>query len=114
MHEASVARSMLEIVEKTVQEHPGAKVRIIRVSLGALSHIDDEALQFAFEVLKRETIASEAELEIEHEQLRGRCKECGEEFLSEVLERPCPGCGGFSIQWEGEGDSRVLSIDIDD
>jgi hydrogenase nickel incorporation protein HypA/HybF len=114
MHEASVARSILEIVERALQDHPGVEVRVIHVSLGALSHIDSGALRFAFDVLKEDTIAPEASLEIEHELLRGRCRECGQEFESGVLEKPCPGCGGFSIVWDGEGDSRVLSIDVDD
>ena len=114
MHEMGVAQTILDIVERAVAGYPGAPVRNVRIAVGALAHIDDAALLFAFDTLKEETVSFGAELLIERKTLTGHCRDCGRRFESEVLETPCPGCKGFSIEWDGDMDTHVLSVDIDD
>ena len=51
---------------------------------------------------------------IQRNVLTGHCRDCERRFESETLETPCPGCGGFSIEWDGDLDTHVISVDIDD
>ncbi|MFH1279857.1 MAG: hydrogenase maturation nickel metallochaperone HypA [Candidatus Eisenbacteria bacterium] len=112
MHEAGVARSILDIVERTAADYPGAEVRAVHVSVGALAHIDDDALRFAFDALKPETAAGGVELRIERKRLTGACRECGEGFETDSLETPCPGCGGGAVDWGGEHETHVIAVDV--
>lgn len=114
MHETGVARSILDIVEETAAGHPGAKVRVVHVSVGALAHIDDDALRFAFDILKAETPFGEAELRIDRKRLTGLCRSCGNRFETDLLDTPCPACGGGSMDWRGEQETCVTAIDVDE
>jgi hydrogenase nickel incorporation protein HypA/HybF len=114
MHEVSVAEAILDIAHRAASGHPGARIARVNVTVGALAHIDDEALRFAFDVLKEGTASSGAALEIERERLQGRCSACGVSFEAESPENACPACGSFEVFWSGDGGSRVVSIDVDD
>ncbi|MBM3319172.1 MAG: hydrogenase maturation nickel metallochaperone HypA [Candidatus Eisenbacteria bacterium] len=114
MHEASVAEAILDIARLAASGHPGARIVRVNVRVGAFAHIDDEALRFAFDVLKEGTASSGAALEIERERLQGRCSACGTSFEAGSPENACPGCGSFEVYWSGDGGSRVVSIDVDD
>ena len=109
-----VAQTILDIVERAVADYPGAPVRNVRIAVGALAHIDDRAIRFAFDRLKEETRSSGAELLIERKTLTGHCRDCGRRFESELFETPCPGCDRFSIEWDGDMETHVISVDIDD
>lgn len=114
MHETSVARSIIEIASHAAEEHGATRVMGVAVSVGALAHIDDDALRFAFDALKDDTSLAGASLTIERMRLAGRCGDCGAAFETDVLGAPCPGCGSVRIEWSGESETRVVSIDVDD
>jgi len=114
MHEASVAQSVLEIVEGAVQEYPNGRVVEVQVSVGALAHIDDDSLRFAFDVLKEGTVASEARLCIDRTPLRGSCRVCREEYEAASLAEACPSCGSSSVVWLGGEETEVCSVEIEE
>ena len=95
MHEAGIAASILEICEARAREHGALAIQAIGVTLGELSGVVPEALEFAFEALKAETLARTAELRVERVPLDARCQKCG------WAGRPdgdlcllCPACDG--------------------
>jgi hydrogenase nickel incorporation protein HypA/HybF len=114
MHEASVAQTILEIVERTAAEHPGSRVARVHVVVGALAHIDSDALRFAFDVLKEKTACAAAALAIERKALRGECRSCGGSFEAEIPSEACPSCGAAEVSWSGEQESYVAAIDVDE
>jgi hydrogenase nickel incorporation protein HypA/HybF len=114
MHEASVAEEILGVVHRTLAEHPGCRVVRVRVSVGALAHLDADALRFAFDILKEGTPSAAADLDIERENLEGRCGACEAVFEAEAPDLACPACGGREVSWKGEHGTQVLSLDVDD
>ncbi|MDH5298700.1 MAG: hydrogenase maturation nickel metallochaperone HypA [Desulfobulbaceae bacterium] len=98
MHEASIALSVLDTVTEECRKHGYAAVESVRLRIGKASGILPEALTFAFDIAKAETIAREARLVIDLVPVGGQCPDCRTNF--EVEERfllECPGCHGTAF-----------------
>ena len=65
MHEMAIAESVLVIAVGEMQRHSSNGIRGIKLSIGEFSGVVKEALEFAFDVLKPGTPASEANIEID-------------------------------------------------
>ena len=92
MHEAMVARSLLEAISEEAAKHDGKPVGA-KISCGKLSAVNDEALHFAFEVLAKDSVCEGMKLEIEHKPLLAQCRNCRQSFSVELLEPRCSACG---------------------
>lgn len=83
MHESSLALSILDIAaEKCAEEHCTA-VDSVRVRIGAMAGVMPDALRFAFDSLKENTVSAKARLVIDTVPVGGRCNGCGREFSVE-------------------------------
>ena len=78
MHEMALAESMLEIVEQTARGNGARRVTLVRLEIGALSHVEPEALRFCFDVVTRESLAEGARLDIETTPGEAWCMPCGD------------------------------------
>ncbi|MBU6261247.1 MAG: hydrogenase maturation nickel metallochaperone HypA [Burkholderiales bacterium] len=112
MHELSLAESMRTIVLDAARAHGARSVAAVRVGIGALACVEPEALRFAFDIVKRDSIAAAARLEVERVPARARCLACA--CAVEVASRAdlCPRCGSGRIQIDGGADLRILDIEI--
>lgn len=93
MHELAIAQNLIELVEREARLRKALAVTRVKISVGALIGVAPEALAFSFDVIKRETIAASAELEIEVVKLQGKCRAC---FMSAEVGPDfrllCPAC----------------------
>lgn len=98
MHEAMIAENILETILAQTKNKAG-KVMRITISCGQMNALNDEAMQFAFEVAATNTICNGAKLKIKHIPLKGICRNCGNEFEFDLYDPKCPKCGksDFSI-----------------
>jgi hydrogenase nickel incorporation protein HypA/HybF len=94
MHELSIAQSIIEIAEAKAREEDSPSIQIIKIRLGEFTTIVREALEFAFEAARQETLAENARLEIEIVPMVVRCATCGvvNDPMREVS-LICPQCG---------------------
>lgn len=76
MHEAGLAASIIEIAEAEARKREAIAVRSVRLRLGEFTGVVAEALDFAFEALKRGTLLEDAVLEVERIPLVGSCPDC--------------------------------------
>ncbi len=83
MHEVSILQSVLEAAEAYARKENAQHIHRIRLRIGALSGVVEEALQFAFEALSDDTLAKGGALEIERVPARYRCENCHAEFSPE-------------------------------
>lgn len=92
MHEIGIMTEALRMAVEAA-EVAGAR-RISRVSLrvGALSGAVPEALTFAWEVVRRGTLAETADLAIETVPIAGWCATCQAEFEATDFFSECPRC----------------------
>lgn len=114
MHEMAIAQSVFDIAFGEASKHGAAKIRKIKLSIGEFSGAVKDSLDFAFEVLKKDTPAADAEIEIEVVKLQAVCSECGEvECRLGDLKFSCLKCGRELTITAGR-EMTVDYIDLDD
>jgi hydrogenase nickel incorporation protein HypA/HybF len=96
MHEVSIIQRALHVAAQHAEKEHCSSIRSIQLRVGALSGAVPEALQFAFEVLKKGTLAENARLDIERVQPVSYCQACQIEFSPEDVCYACPQCGKLS------------------
>lgn len=113
MHELSICQSMLDIVERTMREHPGAVLKTIRLDIGQGSTIEPVLLKDAFAIITDSGPFRGVELDINTIPIGGSCRACGKSFTYEEMALGCPECGSTNIVIESgmELDIRELEID---
>ena len=97
MHEAGIMESALAVIGREAGAHGVTQVTRVTLRVGVISGVVPEALRFAFEALSPGTVASGAELVIEHVPAIAHCKECDRDFTVEdgfIFE--CPECHALS------------------
>jgi len=113
MHEASIAISLLETVSGLCQQEGYNSIESVRLKVGRAAGILPDALLFAFDVAKADTIAKKAELIIEYVPLGGYCCACGSEFESE--ERyiyACPACKSTRIKITRGDELQIIDMEV--
>jgi hydrogenase nickel incorporation protein HypA/HybF len=112
MHEMALAESIVQIVEDTARSSAARAVRAVWLELGALSHVEHEALRFSFDVVVRGTVAEGARLEVVTTPGRAWCMPCGETVDLARLGDACPRCGSHQLQVTQGEEMRVREIEI--
>jgi hydrogenase nickel incorporation protein HypA/HybF len=88
---------------------------VLRVTMrvGDLTGLVPDSLQFAFEVLREGTAASEATLEVEIVPATCYCDVCRRRFPAPALGRECPACGSSPCAAVGGREVEVASIEVE-
>lgn len=98
MHELSLCRSLVRMLEEEAERQGFARVRAVHLDLGALSCVERSALSFAFDSCARGTCADGAQLVIAVRPARAWCWDCAGEVQVEAYGSGCPACGGAKVQ----------------
>jgi hydrogenase nickel incorporation protein HypA/HybF len=114
MHEASIALSIIDIVQAKCMEEGCNAVDSIRVRIGKAAGILPDALVFAFDASKDATIAKNAKLVIESIPVGGTCNDCKKEFEAPddaqyVLS--CPHCGSLSYEVTRGREMEIIDME---
>lgn len=104
--------SALQIALSQAKEQGATRIHRLGMRVGALSGVVPDALEFAFTVLKRDTIAESASLEVEYVPLRLRCAACNVEFEPEAVRYDCPTCGTQETEIRGGQELDVVLIEL--
>ena len=92
MHELSLARDLLDSIERNLGSEAARVVRV-KISIGVATGIVSESLCFAFRVLAEGTRADGAELVIAAASARSLCGNCAILFEFDGMIGRCPTCG---------------------
>src|SRR5262249_15847681 len=95
MHELSLMRSAIGLVEEQAARERCSRVRRVHLEVGALCSVEVAALSFCFDLAARGTVAENASLEIRVEPGRRRCAGCGSEVVIASRLDACPTCGAW-------------------
>jgi hydrogenase nickel incorporation protein HypA/HybF len=112
MHELAVTQSILEIVLKSAMENDAEEVTDINLTIGALSSIIDDSVQFYWDQISQGTIAQNARLHFNRVLATFRCRQCGTEYdLNEEL-TPCPTCNSINLDIISGEEFQIDNIEI--
>ena len=112
MHEMALAQSMLEIVEQTARDNGAGRITLVRLEIGALSHVEPEALRFCFDAVTRESVADGARLDIRRTPGEAWCMPCGVTVPLARLGDACPHCGSYQLCISNGDAMRVQEIEV--
>lgn len=107
MHEMAICQGLMSQVEQIALEKGASRVEHIVLSIGPLAGVEPELLNRAFEVARTDTVASDAELEIETGPVVVKCRSCGAEGEAKVNRLLCPACGDWKVNLV-QGDELLL------
>lgn len=111
MHEVALATALVGLVEEEAANRAFSAVTAVHVALGGLSHVDADALAFAFTSARREGPAATAELVIERIPGRASCFGCGAEVELARRGDPCPECGSYRLLVVAGEELRLVGLE---
>lgn len=111
MHELSIARSIVQEVERAAVASEIASVEQVNLRLGRICGIIGQALEFGFEFARMGTSLESAKLVIEYIEVEIYCPTCdravspthGEIFV-------CPNCGSLASQLLAGKELEIVSF----
>jgi hydrogenase nickel incorporation protein HypA/HybF len=112
MHELSLARAVVEQLAEQAAVHGFTRVVRVKLAIGALGHVDPEALAFGFDVVAEGTLAEGAALEIEQPEGAAHCLGCGAHVTIRSRADLCPVCGGADLVVTGGGDMKIREMEV--
>jgi hydrogenase nickel incorporation protein HypA/HybF len=113
MHELSIAQNILEIVSGQCVARGYQRIDSVNLRIGRASGIMPDALLFAFDAIKSDSIARDAVLHIEEMPVSGRCNDCKNVFLvEEEYVLSCPSCGGRNFRITGGREMDVIDMEV--
>ncbi len=112
MHELAVTEDILRIAIEEGQAHGAKRVTDIFMTIGHLSSIVDDSVQFYWDHICKGTLCEGAILHFNRPPAKFRCNKCGHEF--EVLEDliPCPTCKSFDLDIFSGNEMQIDNIEI--
>ncbi|WP_020394866.1 hydrogenase maturation nickel metallochaperone HypA [Thiolinea disciformis] len=113
MHEMSLAEGMLQVLEQAAQTQQFKKVKTVWLEIGALANVEVPALEFAFEVVSRHSVADQAKLEIIHLPAIAWCMQCGKSVEIKQRYDACPDCGSYQLQVSSGDEMRIKELEVD-
>ncbi len=104
MHEVSVVSDLVTAILGELEKYNVEKVEEVTLTIGDMTSLGTEQMEFAYEVVTRDTKLEGSKLVIEHEKIIVHCQSCGYEGEVKMLESDygehtipvlsCPKCNG--------------------
>ena len=113
MHELSIARSIIAIVEQAARDNGFERVLEIRLKMGEFSGLVPECLREFFPIAAKDTPAEGAALVMETVPAAFRCLDCGYEGGIERKSACCPVCGSTAVRLTAGREFYVESLKVE-
>lgn len=114
MHELGIAQGILDSAISAAEGADAVRINVVNVTIGELTEVMEDSLQFAWEAIRVETIAEDATLNVTMLTARTRCAVCGHEWEHGRYDgAQCPSCSGYIVSLVRGRELKIDSIDID-
>lgn len=111
MHELSIAGAIADVA---LRHAGGQRVTRVEVEIGHLRQVVPSALDFAFELVTRESPLEGAELAVTDVPTRGRCRCCGHDGPLPEFPLACSACRALDVEVTAGEELLVTALEIDD
>jgi hydrogenase nickel incorporation protein HypA/HybF len=112
MHEVSVMQDTLVLAVRHARDRGAQRIHTLTMRIGDLSGVVPDALEFAFDVVARGTMAEGARLEIHRVPLRCHCAACQREFEPPDVCCECPSCRRPSTDIRAGREMELTSLEV--
>jgi hydrogenase nickel incorporation protein HypA/HybF len=113
MHEQSIVESILALALENAAKAKASKIRRIYLVVGELSGVVEEAVEFYFSFLTKETIAAGASLFFTRIPAQLRCRNCDTVFSPEKLNFHCPNCQEQQVEIVSGRELYIESLEVE-
>jgi len=114
MHEFSLMSGVLDAVEASAKENGASKVVEIKLVIGEMTEVLEDAMSFAFEVLSEGTMVEGALLTTTRVVPQSRCLACSTEFEHDRYHFACPACDSLATELLAGRELYIESIEIEE
>jgi len=115
MHELSIAASIVDAVAETAAAYPGARVKEVRLRVGALASVVEDSLQFCWEITTEGTDLAGSKLAVRKLPVVMHCAACGvDSELEGVQSFRCPRCGGPAADLRQGRELEIEAIELEE
>ncbi len=113
MHELAVCQGLMDQVEQIAARENAERVMLIRLRIGPLSGVEPQLLSDAFPIAAAGSVAADAELVIENQDIRVRCLSCGAETDASANRLLCGACGDYRTQLLSGDELLLTSVELE-
>lgn len=115
MHELSIVASIADAVTESLASYPGARVKEVRLRVGALAAVIEESLQFCYGIATEGTPLAGSTLVVTVIPVTGHCAACDADVPIESLQSfHCSRCGGPVGEVRQGRELEIDSIEIEE
>jgi hydrogenase nickel incorporation protein HypA/HybF len=112
MHEVGIIQNTLAMALKQAEREGARHIHALRMRVGVMSGVVRDALDFAFEVAVKGTLAEGARLVVEDVPVGCLCRSCRREFEPLVDSFECPSCHGTDLDLCHGREIELASLEV--
>lgn len=113
MHELTLCRYLIEIVEHEANLRNVRRIHKIYLEIGKLAAIEKKAFLFAFDVASKDTIANNARLEIIEVDGAAHCHHCNKVTKLSQRYSSCQFCDNFNLTMIAGEELKIKSMEVE-
>jgi hydrogenase nickel incorporation protein HypA/HybF len=115
VHELPATEAILATALETAEGAGATQVLAIDLTVGDMSSIVDDSVQFYFDILSRGTLAEGAALRFRRVPGTALCLACDHSYsVRPPLDPACPSCGAYMVRVSGGQEFFIESIEVND
>jgi len=113
MHEVAIMTEAVRMAVESAQSAGAKRVAVLKLRIGTLSGVVSEALQFAWDVVRRDTLLADARLDIESVPAVCWCATCQAEFDCKEFLSECPRCHDLSGDLRRGRELEIAAVELE-
>jgi hydrogenase nickel incorporation protein HypA/HybF len=115
MHELSIVAGIVDAVTESLAAYPGARVREVRLRVGALASVIEDSLQFCYGIATEGTALEGSKLVVHILPVIIHCSACGADAeLPSLQSFRCPRCDEPVADLRQGRELEIDSIEIEE
>ena len=113
MHEMTIARQIVGIVEETLSTHPNTICTTVHIKIGEMRAIIPESLNFAYQAIIQGTRLSQSKLVITSVPVMARCHSCQKQMHIRDFEFLCSACHSQDLEIMEGRELHVEKLEVE-